>query len=190
MARVRIDHPRTPMVRILEAYSRRKYGGVLEPGLVAYNNRKVLRTYLRAELSTAKWNTVDPQLKQLAVMAAAAELGCSWCLDFGYWESWSMGIPPEKLRAVADGTGSADFSPLERRVLEYAVAMTRTPVEVTDAQVAALREHLTDAQLVELTFIVALENQRSRVNLAMGLTSQGFRELCEYRPHDAASATR
>ncbi len=189
MARVRIDHPRTPMVRILEAYSRRKYGRVLEPGLVAYNNRKVLRTYLRAELGAAKWNTVDPQLKQLAVMAAAAELGCAWCLDFGYWESWSIGVPPEKLRAVTDRTSAEVFSPLERLVLAYAVAMTRTPVEVTDDQVAALREHLSDAQIVELTFLIALENQRSRVNLAMGLTSQGFRELCEYRPHDAASAT-
>jgi alkylhydroperoxidase family enzyme len=178
------------MVRILEAYSRRKYGGVLEPGLVAYNNRKVLRTYLRAELSTARWNTVDPQLKQLAVMAAAAELGCSWCLDFGFWESWSAGIPVEKLRAVADGTAFDVFTPLERQVMAYAVAMTRTPVDVTDEQVAALRLHLSDAQLVELTFLIALENQRSRVNLAMGLTSQGFRELCEYRPHDAASAAR
>jgi alkylhydroperoxidase family enzyme len=190
MARVRIDHPRTPMVRLLEAYSRRKYGGVLEPGLVAYNNRRVLRTYLRAELSTAKWNTVDRQLKQLAVMAAAAELGCSWCMDFGYWEAWSGGMPEEKLRAVADRTPSDAFSPLERRVMEYAVAMSRTPVEVTDELVAALRERLSDAQLVELTFLIALENQRSRVNLAMGLTSQGFRELCEYRPHVAEAAVR
>jgi alkylhydroperoxidase family enzyme len=190
MARVRIDHPRTPLVRLLEAYSRRKYGGVLEPGLVAYNNRKVLRTYLRAELGTARWNTVDPQLKQLAMMAAAAELGCSWCLDFGYWESWSMGIAPEKLRAVTDGASSEVFSPLERQVMAYAVALTRTPVEVTDEQVATLRERLTDAQLVELTFVIALENQRSRVNLAMGVTSQGFRELCEYRPHDSSAAAR
>jgi alkylhydroperoxidase family enzyme len=123
-------------------------------------------------------------------MASAAELGCSWCMDFGYWEAWSGGMPEAKLRAVADRTSSDVFSPLERLVIEYAVAMSRTPVEVTDAQVAALRERLTDAQLVELTFMIALENQRSRVNLAMGLTSQGFRELCEYRPHDAASAAR
>ncbi|MDQ4137990.1 MAG: carboxymuconolactone decarboxylase family protein [Actinomycetota bacterium] len=190
MARVRIDHPRTLLVRLLEAYSRRKYGGVLEPGMVAYNNPKVLRTYLRAELSAAKWNTVERQLKQLAVMAAAAELGCSWCMDFGYWEAWSGGMPAEKLRAVTGGAPTDVFTPLERQVMAYAVAMTRTPVEVTDEQVAALRAQLSDAQVVELTFMIALENQRSRVNLAMGLTSQGFRELCEYRPHDAASATR
>lgn len=190
MARVRIAHPRTLRVRILEAYSRRKYGGVLEPGLVAYNNPKVLRTYLRAELSAAKWNTVDPQLKHLAVMAAAAELGCSWCVDFGCWEAWSNGMAAEKLRAVVDRIPADVLSPLEQQVIAYAVAMTRTPVEVTDAQVAALRERLTDAQVVELTFLIALENQRSRVNLAMGLTSQGFRELCEYRPRDDVSVGR
>jgi alkylhydroperoxidase family enzyme len=50
---------------------------------------------------------------------------------------------------------------------------------VTNEMVADLRRHLGDAALVELTMMIAVENQRSRFNSALGLTSQGFTERCE-----------
>ena len=40
--------------------------------------------------------------------------------------------------------------------------------------VAQLGRHLSEAQLVELTAIIAVENLRSRINSALGLTAQGF----------------
>jgi len=60
--------------------------------------------------------------------------------------------------------------------MEYAEAMTATPPRVTDAMVEALRRHLNEAQLVELTAIIAVENLRSRINSALGLTAQGFED--------------
>jgi alkylhydroperoxidase family enzyme len=53
---------------------------------------------------------------------------------------------------------------------------------VDDATVADLRTRLSDEHLVELTYWVALENTRSRINAAMGLTGQGFRDTCELQP--------
>ncbi len=187
VARITIDHPRTLTVRGLEWYSKRKYGAVLEPGLVAFNNRRVFRSYLRLELGAARWNQLDVQLKSLAVMKAATELGCSWCLDFGFWESFTIGIPAEKIDAIAHHNDSELFTTLEKQVMSFAAAMTRTRVDVTDSQVRELRKQLGESALVELTFMIALENQRSRVNLAMGLTSQGFRELCEVALHDTTA---
>jgi alkylhydroperoxidase family enzyme len=63
--------------------------------------------------------------------------------------------------------------------MAYAEAMTATPPEVTDEMVAGLRRSLDDAQLVELTMMISVENSRSRTNSALGLTSQGFRDRCE-----------
>jgi alkylhydroperoxidase family enzyme len=71
--------------------------------------------------------------------------------------------------------------------MEYAEAMTMTPPRVTDAMVEALRRHLSEAQLVELTAIIAVEDLRSRVNSAFGLTAQGFRDRCEL-PSPASGA--
>ena len=43
--------------------------------------------------STA-WKQLDPTLKALAEMAAAVSIGCSWCVDFGYWISTQQGRRP------------------------------------------------------------------------------------------------
>lgn len=182
MARIPLTHRRTLTVRLLEAYSRRTYGTVLDVGLVALHNRRVFSTLMKTENSAARWNRLDPTLSALAVMASAAEIGCSWCLDFGYWQSHSKGVDPRKLEHVSQRHTSDVYTDLERRVMEYSVAMTATPPTVTDEQVARLRADLGDAALVELTATVSLENQRSRTNAAMGLTSQGFKDRCELRP--------
>ena len=54
--------------------------------------------------------------------------------------------------------------------------MSRTPSEVDDEMVARLREHFDDAQMVELTNVIAIENFRARFNHALGLEPQGFAE--------------
>jgi alkylhydroperoxidase family enzyme len=108
-------------------------------------------------------------------------------MDFGYWETTvSHAVPAEKIRGTANGRGSQVFSELELLVMEYAEAMTATPPRVTDAMVEALRRHLSDAQLVELTAIVAVENLRSRINSALGLTAQGFTDRYELPAADLA----
>ncbi|WP_308345057.1 hypothetical protein [Streptomyces sp. ISL-94] len=60
--------------------------------------------------------------------------------------------------------------------MEYAEAMTETEPAVTDELAAHLIARLGEAAFVELTAMVSLENRRSRVNSAFGLTSQGFAE--------------
>jgi alkylhydroperoxidase family enzyme len=71
---------------------------------------------------------------------------------------------------------SGVFSEMERIVLEYADAMTHTPVDVPDALFARLRETFTDAQLVELTATIAWENYRARFDHAFGVEGEGFSE--------------
>jgi len=68
------------------------------------------------------------------------------------------------------------FSPLERLVLDYSVAITKTPAEIPDELFTKLRQHFNEAQLVELTATIALENYRARFNRAFGIESQNFSE--------------
>jgi alkylhydroperoxidase family enzyme len=179
MARISLDHPPTLFYRLAEWYSRRTYGAVLDPGRAMAHNRKVLLTYVRFAKSVEKWHALDPTLEALAVMASAANIGCSWCMDFGFWETTRKGVDPAKLRDVPRWRDSDVYTDLEQKVMAYAEAATATPPAVTDEMVADLRRHLGDAALVELTMMIAVENQRSRFNSALGLTSQGFTERCE-----------
>jgi alkylhydroperoxidase family enzyme len=177
--RISLDPPRTPFYRLAEWYARRSYGVIPDPLPAMAHNTRVLVSDLRFEQSVAKWKRLDPTLKALAVMASAVSIGCSWCVDFGYWETTNRGIDPVKMRDVPRWRESDVYTELERQVMAYAEAMTSTPLTVTDEMVAGLRRELDDAALVELTMMVAVENVRSRFNSALGLTSQGFTDRCE-----------
>ena len=179
MARIPLDPPRTPFYRLAEWYTRRTWGTVAEPLQAMGHNPRVLRTDMRHEMSLTRWKALDPTLRHLAEMASAVAIGCSWCVDFGYWIATGQGTDPVKLREVPRWRDSDVFTDLERQVLAYAEAMTATPPAVTDEMVAGLREELDDAALVELTMMVAVENTRSRFNSALGLHSQGFTDRCE-----------
>ena len=67
-------------------------------------------TDARFETSLKRWNKLDPTLKALAEMASAVEIGCSWCVDFGYWVSTNAGVDPGKLRTFPAG-GTATSTP-------------------------------------------------------------------------------
>jgi AhpD family alkylhydroperoxidase len=178
-ARVPLDTADGLFGRLMSWYSRRTYGDVLDNGLALLHNRPVLMSVLRFEKRVAKWKRLDPGLTTLAELATAATIGCSWCLDFGYYVGHGLGLDTHKLEQVPRWRESDAFTPLERQVLEYSEAMTATPPEVTDEMAEALRAELGDDAFVELTMIVAVENQRSRFNSALGLTSQGFKDHCE-----------
>ncbi|MEV3870162.1 carboxymuconolactone decarboxylase family protein [Streptomyces sp. NPDC049906] len=177
-----MNPPRTPFYRAVEWYAKRSYGRVLDPVRAAGHHAGVLRAVWGFERSAAKWNRLDPTLKALAEMGSATVIGCSWCVDFGYWESSRRGVPAAKLRAVPSWRTSEVFTAVERDVLEYAEAMTATPPAVTDELADRLRDGLGEAAFVELTAVVALENLRSRTNAALGLSSQGFKDSCAVPP--------
>ncbi len=77
----------------------------------------------------------------------------------------------EELAAFAD---SERFTERETLALEYAEHLTRTPAEVPDVLFERLREHFGEAQLVEMTALVAWENYRARFNRGFDVGAQGF----------------
>ena len=79
-----------------------------------------------------------------------------------------------KLQAVASWSESELFSAEERLALDYAERMTITGQRVDDTLFSQLRARFNEAQIVELTAAVALENFRSKFNLPLGIEAQGF----------------
>jgi AhpD family alkylhydroperoxidase len=151
------------------------YGRPLEPTQIVAHHRPLLLGYGAIALAGERFSkSVDQRLKNLAMLRTAQLIGCEWCLDFGSFLAQRSGCSEEQLRALSRWRDSDRFGALERLVLEYAEAMTRTPVEVPDELFARLREHFDERQLVELTMAIALENLYSRSNWAFGIESEGF----------------
>jgi len=84
------------------------------------------------------------------------------------------GATDDKIRQVPTWRESDLFSAMEKDALEYAEKMTITGEKVTDELWGRLRGHFTEAQLVELTAAVAVENFRSKFNVPLGVEAQGF----------------
>lgn len=80
----------------------------------------------------------------------------------------------EKLAEITAWRDSTLFSEAERLALEYAERITYTDRKVDDALVDDLKKHYSEAQIVELTAAIAMENFRSKFNPALGIEAQGF----------------
>jgi AhpD family alkylhydroperoxidase len=143
-----------------------------------WHNRKVVSSVSALGRRVQKWDRLDPDLTSFAHMAVAALVGCSWCLDFGYFHAHNEGLDEVKASEVPRWRESTVFTPLERDVMEYAEAMSETPPRVTDALSARLLERLGAPALVELTAIVGFANLSTRCNTAMGIESQEFSKVC------------
>ena len=167
--------------------SRRMLGDVPEPVEVVWHNRKVLNLSLTVGRKAQKWDQCDENLKSLAHMAVASLVGCSFCLDLGYFHANNEGLDVTKAREVPRWRESDVFTPLECDVMEYAEAMSQTPPTVTDEMSGGLLEQLGAPALVELTAFIALTNFATRTNTALGIRSQGFAAACDLEALAVAS---
>jgi len=175
---------------IVKRFSMKLLGEVPEPVGIYFHNRPVLRTFLAVSGKAQKWSACDENLKSFAHMAVAAQVGCSWCLDFGYFHAHNEGLDEQKASQVPVWRTSQVFTPLERDVLEFAEAMTTTPPTVSDDQFARLLERLGEPAMVELTTQIALANLYARSNVAMGIESQGFSAACKLKLAEADVPSR
>lgn len=167
---------------VAKRFSKKMFGETAEPLAVMWHNRRVLMSSLGTGRKLAKWNKCDETLKAFAHMAVTSLIGCTWCLDLGYFQAHHEGLDLAKAREVPRWRESDAFTPLERDVLEYAEAMSQTPPTVTDELSAHLLEQLGAAALVELTAFVAFANQAARGNVALGIEAQGFAAACGLAP--------
>jgi AhpD family alkylhydroperoxidase len=179
-----------PLVRLAYGLTRRQLGRMVDPVAVYAHQPRLLLTYGAFEKATEKLGSVDERLKALAELRAAAMVSCEFCCDIGSSIAREAGVTEEEILALPRYQDAPCFGELERLVLDYATAMSRTPAEVDDALFARLREHFDSAQLVELTNVIAIENMRARFNTAFDMTPAGFSEgmVCVVPDRELAAA--
>jgi alkylhydroperoxidase family enzyme len=173
---------------LIKWFAKRTLGQVPSSLGVYWHNQKVLMGMAGVGRKVQKWNACDEQLKSFAHMAVAAQVGCSWCLDFNYFEAHNKNLDMAKAREIPRWRESDAFTTLEREVLAYAEAMTVTEPTVTDEQVTSLCAHLGETAMVELTAVIAFANFTTRPNVALGIESDGFAAACGLKPLAAPTA--
>jgi AhpD family alkylhydroperoxidase len=177
-----------PLGAVMKVAARKMLGHVPDSVGVMWHNRRVLMDLMGIGRKAEKWDALDANLSSYATMAAAAAVGCSFCLDLHYFLAHNHGLDEAKVREVPRWRESSVFTPLERRVMEYAEAMCQTPMTVTDEMSAALLDGLGAPALLELTARIGTMNMTARGNVALGIRSQEFSASCGLPPLAARSA--
>ena len=167
---------------LLKLGARRMMGRVPDSIGVMWHHPRLLMDMMKLGRKSEKWDRVDADLAAYAVMAAAAHVGCSFCLDLNYFMTRHRGLDERKAREVPRWRESDVFTARERRVMAYAEAMSETPLTVTDEMVAALLDDLGAPALLELSARIGMMNLNARTNIALGIRSEGFAEACGLEP--------
>ncbi|WP_028850556.1 carboxymuconolactone decarboxylase family protein [Thermocrispum municipale] len=168
---------------LVKSMAKRMMGGDIPEGVgVMWHSPKVVKDTSMFGRKANKWPNVPSDLKALSHMVAASTIGCTWCLDFGYYQSQHEGLDLAKAREVPRWRASTVFTPLERRVMAYAEAMCQLPLAVTDDMVDELQADLGPAGVLELTAWIACANMTARMGVALGLEAAGMSAHCGLPP--------
>jgi uncharacterized peroxidase-related enzyme len=140
------------------------YLGYVPNSVLIMQRRPKLVTAL-AQLAAAVWDPeseVDIGFKRLVAYMASRTHGCNYSMAHAAEAAHRNGVSDEKLAAVCDYRTSPLYTEAERVALDFAVAAAAQPNAVTDELFERLRQHWSEAQIVELAAAVAINGFLNR----------------------------
>jgi AhpD family alkylhydroperoxidase len=174
-----IEHPRGLYLKAAYRLSRRRLGKAVTPLKVVYAR---VPSAIRVSLAVTRFLTRGVKLERELVFLIetyVAQLnGCGFCVDIAKSFAMRARVDLSKADALGEFRADARFSPRECAALAYVEAVTKYR-HVNDDTFAALKEHFTDTEIVEITLINASENYYNLINAPLGIESDG---LCALVP--------
>jgi AhpD family alkylhydroperoxidase len=152
------------------------YGRRMESGRVYARHPRLMLDYMRFNRAVERGKRVPKALMELGVLRAATMVGCEFCMDIGSEFARRSGLSDEQLLALPNAHESGLFSEDELLVIDLATGMTRTPGRIEDELMARVSERFGAKGALELIHMIAWENTRARINVALGIAPEGFSE--------------
>lgn len=170
--------PRLPLPEPTEADRARAAAGDAW-GIV--NNGLMRRHYLPAGVLMGgfsrepdpKMNLGYPFQTRLFWIVSRAN-NCTYCMGHQETKLSSVGLSDDEIAAL-DGDWSG-FTPAEQAAFEFTRKLTFEPHDITDADLAAVREHYDDDQILEMIVVVGNFNAMNRWTGALRIPQEDHRE--------------
>jgi AhpD family alkylhydroperoxidase len=170
----RIEPRRGAFAELVVRGGKLSYGRRMESGRVFAQHPRLMVDYLRFNRAVERGKHVPKALMELAVLRAATLVGCEFCMDIGSEFARRAGLSDEKLVALSQAHESGLFSDDELMVIDLATGMTRTPGVVEEELMQRVRERFGVKGALELVHMIAWENTRARLNIALDIAPEGF----------------
>jgi AhpD family alkylhydroperoxidase len=176
-----VEKPEGLMMKIAYWMSRRQLGKVMTPMKVVYARiPKILRLSYEIVKFEEKGIRLDEGTKYLVKTLAARINGCHFCVDIAEAIVVRKHMSLEKLHALDAYATSPLYSERERAALAYVEEATRHK-RVADATFENLRKHYSDREIVEITWLNAIENYYNLINLPLEIESDGLCAIAQAR---------
>ena len=157
---------------------KRKYGAVLQPGLLWGRVPKLFASVviLYGALDR-KSSPLDPVLRSLVTVRVSQINWCRFCVDINSSTLAKRTGSLEKVESLEQWKESELFNDKEKVALEYTEAVTYSDQQVSDELMERIKEFFDDDGIVELTGLIAFQNLSSKFNSALDVPAQGFCKL-------------
>lgn len=176
-----IEHPKELMAKLAYWITKRRLGKVMTPMKVLYARMPVLFRHGYQQLQIVERKiTLDPALSLLVRTWPAVINECTFCVDIAKAGALYQHLTLEKVEALPSYRTSPLFDERERAALAYVEEATRHK-RVSDATFTELRRHFNEREIVEITWLNALENYYNLLNLPLGIEADGLCAIAQRR---------
>jgi len=170
-----IEKPKGLVARVAYWMSRRQLGKVMTPLKVVFARipGTIFHEYALVRILEGNKLKLDPTLRLLVQHHVARLNGCGFCVDIGRAVAVQHRVDLGKIDAVSEFRVNPIFTERERAALAYVEEATRSK-RVGDATFETLRRHFDEREIVEVTWLCAVENYFNLVNLPLEIESDGL----------------
>lgn len=162
-------------LRILFWLQRRHYGRELSSALIWGRAPRVFIALSWMYGSIIRNSSpISNELKRLLILRVSQVNSCEFCIDLNSWLLLKGGASEVKMLELNNWEESRVFDQKERAALHYAEVVTTTKGEISDENKTLIRKYFNEAEVVEITAIVAFQNMSTKFNNAFGVEPQGY----------------
>ena len=112
---------------------------------------------------------IDPKIRELGQARAGYARGSQFVFSQHCKAGRAAGLTEEQIVDIPNWTVSERFSALERAVLAYTDDLVLSGGRVSDGVFEALREHLSDAAILEFTYVTCMYEMHATICRALRL---------------------
>jgi AhpD family alkylhydroperoxidase len=156
--------------------ARKSYGRDLESARVFAQHPRLMVGYMRYNRAAEHAPHVPKPLCELAVLRAATMVGCEFCIDIGSEYARRSGLTDEQILSLHDAHASGLFDDDQLMIIDLTTGMTTTPGRVDDELIERVQARLGVKGTMEIVELIAWENARARMNIALDMAAEGFSE--------------
>jgi uncharacterized peroxidase-related enzyme len=173
--------------QIYDRYARQR-GNVPNMFRTVAHRPEIFETMIAHFEAVLNTGTLSTALKELVIVRTSQINHCEYCLQSHTKIARRLGWTEAQLAAVGNFEDSGEFSEREKAALRLAESMTRNERSLGEGELAELRRHFSEGEIVELMAACGLFNYFNRFNNLLEMEPTRPGEGAEEQRPEAAVA--